>query len=823
MADLEIFEDAIAEIAARLDLREPNRQAVRTINAAVSQYYDVEGKQPPFEAVIDSATGVGKTYILVGAMELFAKAYGVRDFVVVTPGRTILEKTKDNFTPGHAKSLLEAMSFQPVVITADNFATPEMRAAMDDDTKIKVYLFTVQSLIKPESKTARKTHKFQEGLGTEFYAHLQGVESLVVFADEHHTYYGPAFSKAVRDLDPWVLLGLTATPDKKTPIEEIIFRYPLAAAIADQLVKTPVIVGRKDDRVDPVTKLTDGITLLSAKADAIATYCKASGASPVNPVMLVVAKSIEDADEYGAILKSSEFFGGSFAEAVLVVHSKTPDEALAELAKVEDADSPVRIIISVGMLKEGWDVRNVYVIASMRASVSEILTEQTLGRGMRLPFGAYTGIEILDTLEVVAHERYEDLLKKAGVLNQAFVDYRTWAALRTNAQGQTVAVSETVESGAVPLILPAEAIQGAAPVLAMADTASAVVTSVQERIAQVGDAAVKMKIGIVRRVDAPSISVPILRMSTVQSSFTLADITDFEPFRKLGRALAANPDGELSRTLFSARVITGPDGMKRTELVRSTAADHIRSAPTLFAFDQLRHDLIDMVLASPAVPARVSQRTEVLPLIDAFFEGLGKKADEVLSANLGRAGARLVKLVADEQRRSMSKPTYHEVVELKEFNPTRATDKPIVDDRLGPFRKTDAYEGWTRAIFPVAWFDSEPERRVANMVDGDSATVLCWDRLLINDLPILWNSDGKQYNPDLIVIGKDGTHWIVEVKMDKEMQSEDVRGKREAAQRWANHVNADGRVKVQWRYLLVSESDINDAKGSWDALNRLGT
>ena len=38
----------------------------------------------------------------------------------------------------------------------------------------------------------------------------------------------------------------------------------------------------------------------------------------------------------------------------------------------------------------------------MRSSVSEILTEQTLGRGMRLPFGSYTGIEILDTLEVVA-------------------------------------------------------------------------------------------------------------------------------------------------------------------------------------------------------------------------------------------------------------------------------------------------------------------------------------------------------------------------------------------------------------------------------------
>src|SRR6202008_3681875 len=118
-------------------------------------------------------------------------------------------------------------------------------------------------------------------------------------------------------------------------------------------------------------------------------------------------------------------------------------ESLAELAKVEDAGSPVRVIVSVGMLKEGWDVRNVYVIASMRASVSEILTEQTLGRGMRLPFGSYTGIEILDTLEVVAHERYEDLLKRAGVLNEAFIDYRTRAALRTAADGTKSVVTET--------------------------------------------------------------------------------------------------------------------------------------------------------------------------------------------------------------------------------------------------------------------------------------------------------------------------------------------------------------------------------------------
>ena len=113
MGELQLFEDAIAEIASRLDLRAPNREAVETLAAEVSQHYDVDEREPPFEAVIDSATGVGKTYILTGAMELFAADQGVRDFVIITPGRTILEKTRDNFTPGHPKSLLGPMSFQP--------------------------------------------------------------------------------------------------------------------------------------------------------------------------------------------------------------------------------------------------------------------------------------------------------------------------------------------------------------------------------------------------------------------------------------------------------------------------------------------------------------------------------------------------------------------------------------------------------------------------------------------------------------------------------------------------------------------------------------
>jgi type III restriction enzyme len=195
---------------------------------------------------------------------------------------------------------------------------------------------------------------------------------------------------------------------------------------------------------------------------------------------------------------------------------------------------------------------------------------------------------------------------------------------------------------------------------------------------------------------------------------------------------------------------------------------------------------------------------------------------DVLSANLGRAGAMLIRLVVEEQRRFMVKPSFHEVVELRDLNPARATDKHTSSDRFGAFSRTMAYEGWARSLFSVEWFDSKPERTVANLVDSDTG-VLCWVRLHIGELPILWNSMGQEYNPDLIVIETKGDHWVVEVKMDKEMRSENVLGKREAAKRWANYVTADDQVDVTWRYLLVSEADVDTARGSWPALRLLGS
>lgn len=807
--------DRIEGIAARLDLREPNKAALESIVFETARHFLIEGREPPFEAVVDSATGAGKTYILAAAIEYFA-AEGVRNFAVITPGRTILDKTVANFTPGHPKSLLGGMETRPVVITSENFASAAMRAAMDDPSQVKLFIFTVQALLRPTSKQGRKTHAFQEGLGKAFYEHLQGLDDLIVFADEHHVYYGAKFSAAVRELHPQVLIGLTATPHPKTPAEQIIFRYPLAAAIAEQLVKTPVLVGRRDDRSDIPTKLLDGIRLLELKEQAIARWCAETGATPVNPIMLVVARDIQEAEEIERTLNDPSFAGGRYGGKVLTVHSKQPDVALAQLERVEDPDSPYRIIISVGMLKEGWDVKNVYVIASMRASVSTILTEQTLGRGLRLPFGRYTGIEILDTLEVLGHERYEELLRKAGVLNEQFVDYRTRAVLRRDAEGRLVSTTETTP---VSVQLAVDGSEDGAPSGAVDYVGTAQIASVEQHVEQGEEQVRAMSVTLAPREDMPRIRIPILKQSTIQNPFSLADITEPGPFRDLGEQIAAEPEDSLRRTSLRARIIEGPDGLRRTELVTAQAVDRVESPALELDAATLRQMLIAAVLNAPVVPARPQEAHAAGQIVDAFLSGIGPDPAPVLSRYFDRAAARLVQLITREQRKYAGRPHFEEVVELFEFDKTRTGRAKTSQDRFGAFKRGVGYLGYQKSLYAQDWFDSSTERAVANILE-DEPSIVCWVRLQTGDLPILWR-EGRSYNPDFIAVDDTGNHWLIEVKMDREMASDEVQAKRDAARRWANHVNADPQVRDDWAYLLASETDVRDAQGSWEALKRL--
>ena len=814
---------ALEMVASSLDLRVPNKRAVKTIALRVCEH-DASGSDGVFEGVIDAAVGMGKTYIMAAAMDYFAASEGTRNFAIITPGSTILQKTKGNFTKNHPKSLLPGLATHPVVITSENFNTPAMRAVMDDPVAVKLYIFTVQSLLKPTTKVGRRTHKFQEGLGRGFYEQLRGLKDLVVFADEHHVYDAPKFSDAVRDLSPRALIGLTGTPTRKMKTR-IIYRFPLAAAIAERYVKTPVIVGRRDDRDDPQTKLRDGVQLLDLKQQAVDEFAEREAIDSVNAVMLVVAQSIQEAQAYAALIESESFAGGKYAGRVLEIHSKSPDKDLAELEAVENRDSHVRVIVAVDKLKEGWDVKNVYVIASMRASISKILTEQTLGRGLRLPFGRYTGVEFLDTLEVLAHESYDKLLKARRVFQETFIDHRTHAVVSTDRKGNAVVRSETAEvglqDGAAAAGTAAVGLPGGAVETETETPTGAAVATLEGRTAKGASSVRVLRAELRARDDVAPILVPRLRMTTIRSRFSLADLTDMRPFRWLGEKIAADPAQELRRTVFSARRVVGPDGLPQVHVVRREAADAIEASADLFPMDRLRSDLARLVLSADVVPGRIEEKRHLGGILDAFVEGLGARAQEALSHYLGRAAARVIRLIEKKQHDNAPPPSYEHELDMVKLNPARLGRPKTSEDRRGPFRRGVGYTGWAKSLYSEVWFDSTPERAVALILDED-ASVSHWVRLHRNDLPILWHNAGRDYNPDLIAVENDGTHLLIEVKSDREIDSIDVTAKAKAARRWANYVNGSGQTPAQWKYLLLSETDIDQCRESWAALRLLG-
>lgn len=410
--DIPHDENLIADIAARFDLREPNRQALTDLVAwLASGDTDTDN-----EGVADLATGVGKTYLMSALIEYLAHC-GVRNVLIVTPGSTIQRKTIDNFDEASRKYVPGA-DLIPTIVTPDNFQTAQTGSLLHDRTALKVLVFNVQQLLAPTAEASRRTREVDENIGAPLYQHLQNADDLFVIADEHHLYStrARAFNSAIRDLDPVALIGLTATPAPEN-FSKIKSRYTLGQAIADGFVKTPVIVYRRDGTTDERTQLRDACALLRIKEQAYNAYQSAApSAAPVKPVLFVVCSSIDHAETVAATLAQADFIGDG--HAVLQVTSQSSDEALQALADVENADSPIRAIVSVNMLKEGWDVKNIAVIVALRTLASQALTEQILGRGLRLPYGVRTGIPTIDQVDLVAHDSYAQLLQQRDVLVQ---------------------------------------------------------------------------------------------------------------------------------------------------------------------------------------------------------------------------------------------------------------------------------------------------------------------------------------------------------------------------------------------------------------------
>ncbi|WP_198302531.1 DEAD/DEAH box helicase [Xanthomonas citri] len=254
------------------------------------------------------------------------------------------------------------------------------------------------------------------------------MDDLVVLMDEAHRYRASAGANAIGELRPLLGLELTATPKtigaRPQPFRNVIYGYGLGQAMADGLVKEPAVATRKDfdpssvaaDELERI-KLEDGIRYHEYVKVELETYARQAGVARVKPFVLVIAQDTAHASQVRTLMESDGFFEGRYRGRVIEVHSalrgEESDEATQRLLGVEQ-DETTEVVVHVNKLKEGWDVSNLYTIVPLRASASEILTEQTLGRGLRLPYGKRTGVAAVDRLTIVAHDRFREIIDRAG-------------------------------------------------------------------------------------------------------------------------------------------------------------------------------------------------------------------------------------------------------------------------------------------------------------------------------------------------------------------------------------------------------------------------
>lgn len=819
----------VESIGHSLDLRRPNMEALDAIAKSLETAPDGA------ELIADLATGVGKTFI-AGALIDYLFEAGVRNVVFVTPGSTIQRKTVDNFTPGHRK-YLRGLRSRPLVITLDDLETGNVAAALEDDSQLKLFVFTVQSLLRPNTNDARRAHRPHESLGVALYDYLQAQGDVVVIADEHHIYYSgnaKKFQSAIDELNATALIGLTATPqDPNSP--NIIYRYPLAEAIADGYVKVPVLVARQDGRKDLRTQMADGVALLDAKARVMESYCQRTRKTPVQPILFVVAERIDEATEIRDLLAGADYLDGE--DKVLLITSEEPDATLALLDTLEDEGSKIRAVVSVSMLKEGWDVKNIYCIAAVRALESQLLTEQILGRGLRLPFGERTGVPMLDTVEVLSHHSFADLLRDARVLLEQTLGQRAEAAMVVANPVPGVAVegvphaevgstwTPTTTSVSVQIAPDPESLwwdedeSGGTPAPQMGMGFSTVDSVLGEA------AAATQTLGTTLSPRSPGgIRVPLFipRVTTrwQRDPFSLAMLnkTDVEA---LGARFAEDEGESLTRKAIDAD--RDADGNVRLYIHDET--DEIAAAQVLFLFDDIEGDLTRRLMATNAVAATVSEQNAALEVAKAFLKGANVTNETPWRKSHGQlATARLLEWITAQQTSrpaqevsDVTQVRWPDPEERVEFRPPQ--DRQLIT-RSSQFERGYPYLGWAKSVYDVNSFDAySTEFRLAQLFE-QSASVKAWirvDQTVPLRITYLVGAIQRDYMPDFIVIDDQGTNWIVEGKADVEMSSPVVLAKADAARAWVATVNASAVVTQKWGYMLSSESVIASAT-SWAAL-----
>lgn len=798
------------------------------------------------------ATGVGKTRLMGAFIAYLYTQHNIKNFFVVAPNTTIYEKLKkdlsDNNSPKYVFRGLGCFSTLPQIITDDDYKEKTLSLFESD---IHIFVYNIDKF----NKEGANMKKVNELIGDSFYQFLSNLPDLVLIMDESHHYRAEKGFQALNELNPLLGLELTATPlvtkgTKQVPFKNVVYEYPLSKAIEDGYTRTPFAVTRSDidfynfgdEQLDKMM-LLDGISCHENTKRKLEMYA-VNNSTPdkplrvVKPFMLVVCKDTTHATWVEEYIRSDEFRGGAYRNKTIVVHSKQKgaesDANTRLLLDVESAENPVEIVIHVNMLKEGWDVNNLYTIVPLRTAASKILREQMVGRGLRLPYGERTGDRDVDAVMLTAHDKFADILEEAQKGDSIFKAGNVIKAEEIVPE-QVVYTQLTIETEPDKTLETAYQRTG----IQKTDATDALLKKAAELINQEVTAHIQT---------TPTHTVTPAQAQQIADSVKakVADDKDLgDVFKENEMPLAAWMLYQTEETHRAAQAKFIP--IPRIKVTDAGVEEYVfvdfdldmaefthvpiknellvQNLEDMQDRQRIKGDAIDFEGYNPKKVILEQLRTK--PEIDyekcsiLLFKLITQLCDHY-SAQYGDNGMRNIVMmykrdIGNKIYKQMMQHFYcengflqEEVVGTRDYNLQQSFSYKqcvgLYESYTEDIRSV-LFDGIKKGVFSTAKFDSHPELLLARVLESDGE-VQNWLRPAPREFNITYNH-GHNYEPDFVVETED-VIYLVEVKGEDKLNDPDVIAKKkrgiqycEVATRWGK---ANGYK--EWRYLFIPSKQV---------------
>ncbi len=863
--------DIVKRISYAMSLRAPQEEALSYLDAISSKCEYKNSNKEKIEEVASEncenqrkvnskfdfpsfsyamATGIGKTRLMGASIYYLYKTKGYKHFFILAPGNTIYDKLRKETNPNHPKYIfkgLEAEMGKPKVYDGENYDRYPIRfeqlsMIVDNTSDIQLFIFNIGKIFNSKTDTEFNFHKFKETLGASFADVLAQFDDLVICMDEAHRYYAPASMKAINYLKPVLGLEFTATPKSTT---NIIYSYDVARGATEGFLKIPVVMGRSNtagysqDDIEEM-KIRDGLTLHENRKAILREYCSNNHIDFVKPIVLIACKDTDHANQIREKIDSDDFLKGKYKGKVIEIHSKQTGEESEEnvrlLLSIESSSNPVEIVLHVYKLKEGWDVNNLFTIIPLNAAKSDILAMQTIGRGLRLPFGEQTGDDKIDTLDIVAHDHYRELVDE--IKNSDIFRYHD---LDTQSSDNTESVDVTASASDDQLSLFDDAI-AAAGVKSFADISN---PKTQHEIYEEYK---KNFMATQRKAKTEETPVDDGQMTLFDmqsdSSAEKQDIASTTPdiptsLPKTSQQKMMSEE-EFSKTIteYSAKAISVPKILVQTTSevhfkhfdVKRTITDFEIAKAQIERYDAINQQLLSVIDAQ-ILEVNDAMNTLACMLLDTISELSFDDADfviDVVEQYLSQIDGseeekkQIVRRYASMIVNDIRKQIYDHVdrktedihlvqkdlIIFKKFIKSVKDDGQIKFDK--PFTdkaniKKYLFTGYKKSYYPSNAFDSDSERLFSIILEEDP-DVIRWIKPPLNQLGLFWKA-GQQYNPDFLV-ETSSDKYMVEVKALKDVTSDEVIAKAKEGIKWCGFASSADPDHKTWHYRLVSDDNI---------------